>query len=229
MTAGSGIQHSEMFPLLRQDRDNTLELFQIWLNLPAKNKMTNPHFSMFWSEQIPQIRLDGDRVHINLIAGTWGDTTALSPPPESWASRLESEIGIWLIRILPGGTLSLPTTHAPASRMVYFFQGEGLLLNGTKVERSKGLSVDSRSQTELAAGGPEIEVLILQARPIGEPVVQHGPFVMNSRAEIRQAFEDYQNTQFGGWPWPQHEMAHGSALERFAKYPGGKIEKPEKP
>jgi redox-sensitive bicupin YhaK (pirin superfamily) len=85
-------------------------------------------------------------------------------------------------------------------------------MNGKKVEGSKGLSVDSRSQTELASGSAAIEVLILQARPIGEPVVQHGPFVMNTRAEIVQAFEDYKNTQFGGWPWPQDEMVHGSAL-----------------
>ncbi len=229
MTAGSGIQHSEMFPLLRQDDGNTLELFQIWLNLPAKNKMAKPHFSMFWSEEIPLIHLDGNRVHINLIAGTWGDTKALSPPPDSWASRPESEIGIWLIRLLPGGKLSLPTTQVPASRMVYFFQGEGLLLNGKKVEGSKGLSLDSRSQTELAGGNSAVEVLILQARPIGEPVVQHGPFVMNSRTEIVKAFEDYKNTQFGGWPWPQHEMVHGSALERFAKHPDGRIEKPTAP
>jgi redox-sensitive bicupin YhaK (pirin superfamily) len=227
MTAGSGIQHSEMFPLLRQDKGNTLELFQIWLNLPAKNKMTKPHFSMFWSEKIPQIHLDANRVHIHLIAGHWGATKALPPPPDSWASRPESDIGIWLIRILPGGKLSLPVTQAPASRMVYFFQGEGLLLNGKKVAGSKGLSLDSRSQAELAAGKSEVEVLILQARPIGEPVVQHGPFVMNTQAEIVQAFEDYRRTQFGGWPWPQDGMVHGPGFERFAKYPDGRIEKPK--
>lgn len=227
MTAGRGIQHSEMFPLLRQDGDNTLELFQIWLNLPAKSKMVKPHFSMFWSEDIPQLRLDGNRVHVNLIAGKWGDTTALSPPPDSWASRPESEIGIWLIRILPGGRLDLPVTKSSASRKFYFFQGEGLLLNGKRVESAKGLSLDSRSKTEIAAGESEVEVLVLQARPIGEPVVQHGPFVMNTRAQIAQAFEDYKTTQFGGWPWPQHEMVHGPGFERFAKYPDGRIEKPK--
>jgi redox-sensitive bicupin YhaK (pirin superfamily) len=226
MTAGSGIQHSEMFPLLRQEGGNVLELFQVWLNLPAKKKMTKPHFTMFWSEAIPQVRLDSDRVHINLIAGTWGDTMALAPPPDSWASQPENEVSVFLIRILPGGTLNLPTTHAPTTRMIYFFEGEGLLLNGRTVEGSKGLSVDSRSQTVLAAGAAAIEVLLLQARPIGEPVVQHGPFVMNSRAEIRQAFEDYQSTQFGGWPWPRHDMVHGPASERFAKYPDGTIERP---
>lgn len=227
MTAGSGIQHSEMFPLLRQEGGNTLELFQIWLNLPAKNKMVKPHFSMFWSEEIPQVSSDGDRVHISLIAGTWGDRKALAPPPDSWASGPENEIGIWLIRILPGGKLNLPPTRAPASRMLYFFQGEGLLLNGKEMERSKGFSLDSRSRTELAAGKSVIEVLILQARPIGEPVVQQGPFVMNTRAEILQTFEDYEATQFGGWPWPQREMVHGAGFGRFAKYPDGKIEKPK--
>jgi len=73
----------------------------------------------------------------------------------------------------------------------------------------------------------EIEFLILEACPIGEPVFQHGPFVMNTREEIVQTFNDYQKTQFGGWPWSRSDMIHGEKIERFAKYPNGKIEKPD--
>ncbi len=226
MTAGSGIQHSEMFPLLRDDVENHLELFQIWLNLPARSKMVEPHFAMFWSEQIPQLHFDDGRVHVNLIAGSWEDRKALDPPPDSWASRPESQVGIWLIRILPGGTVRLPTAPSSATRMAYFFEGGGAMLNGIRVEGARGFQLDSQIPMELVAGESTTEVLVLQARAIGEPVVQHGPFVMNTQAEIRQAFDDYERTRFGGWPWPEREMVHGPGLERFAKYPDGRIERP---
>jgi len=91
---------------------------------------------------------------------------------------------------------------------------------------AKDSSLDSLRLSPLS-GKSAVDVLILQARPIGEPVVQQGPFVMNTRAEIMKAFEDYRATQFGGWPWPQDDMVHGPGLERFAKYPDGRTEKPK--
>jgi hypothetical protein len=68
--------------------------------------------------------------------------------------------------------------------------------------------------------------LILEAKPIDEPVVQYGPFVMNSREDIMRTIQDYQQTQFGGWSWPRQDMFHGGKIEKFAKYPDGKIDKP---
>jgi len=78
----------------------------------------------------------------------------------------------------------------------------------------------------IAAGDRETEFLLLQARPIGEPVVQHGPFVMTSREEIRQAFADYQRTGFGEWPWPSDSVVHAREEGKFAKYADGHVERP---
>lgn len=225
MTAGSGLQHSEMFPLLKQDEENTLELFQIWLNLPAKSKMVKPHFKMLWSEDIPKITLDSG-ARVTVVAGNWGDVKPPSPPPDSWASQPESDIQIWLIRMKPNTEVQLPRGKEGTLRTVYFFEGPNLKLNETALREKTGISTSAAQAQTLKNGAGESEVLILQARPIGERVVQYGPFVMNSEAEIRQTIMDYQRTQFGGWPWTAAEMVHGPEIRRFAKYPDGRIETP---
>jgi redox-sensitive bicupin YhaK (pirin superfamily) len=226
MTAGSGVQHSEMFPLLKQDAENTMELFQIWLNLPKKNKMVPPHFTMFWNEKIPVLNLDNDKVKLTIVAGEYQGTKALPPPPDSWASQPGSDTAVWLLKIKPGGSFTIPATHAETARSLYVFEGSGLKINSQSIAPKSGINVDAGQDLKLQATGAEVEILMLQAKPIGEPVVQHGPFVMNSQAEIRQTMIDYQQTQFGGWNWAKHDMVHGPKIERFAKYPDGRIEKP---
>ena len=73
-------------------------------------------------------------------------------------------------------------------------------------------------------GSQESELLMLQARPIGEPVAQYGPFVMNTQEEIHQAFADYRRTEFGGWPWASNDPVHPREAGRFAKHADGRIE-----
>jgi quercetin 2,3-dioxygenase len=80
--------------------------------------------------------------------------------------------------------------------------------------------------TVTATTDAPVEILMLQARPIGEPVVQHGPFVMNDRAGIEQAFRDYERTKFGGWPWPSDAPTHPRDQERFARHVDGRVETP---
>jgi quercetin 2,3-dioxygenase len=226
LTAGAGIQHSEMFPLLKQDSENTVELFQIWLNLPAVSKMVKPDFTMLWNEKIPRISLDEGRAELTLIAGEFNGKKPLSPPKNSWASRHEAEVAIWLLKMKKGSTVELPTTSIAIGRTLYFFEGKQLTINSEDLNSKTGVEVESNKICILEALESDIEVLILQSKSIGEPIFQHGPFVMNTREEVVQTFEDYNKTQFGGWPWPRNDMVHGSKPERFAKFPDGHVEKP---
>lgn len=227
MTAGGGVQHSEMFPLLKTDAPNTLELFQIWLNLPKASKMVAPHFKMLWNEKIPKVSMDSQKADVTLIAGEFAGQKPPTPPPNSWAAHPESQTLILLIKLQPQGQILLPTTEQLVSRSVYFFLGKGLKVNGQTVEDTHGFVLDSTIPTTLAATDSEVEVLLLQAKSIGEPVVQYGPFVMNSKEEIVKTIQDYQQSQFGGWPWPKDDMVHGEKIERFAKRPDGTVERPE--
>lgn len=230
MTAGKGVQHSEMFPLLHQDQENTVELFQIWLNLPKINKMSEPYFKMFWKEQIPEITIDEGKAKIQIIAGEFAEVSAIEPPPNSWASKKDC-VTIYLVKINKAGKVNFKAVPTNVNRSLYFFSGENLAC--TSGEKKQIIGERSCIELESTAdiiiennSNSEIELLFLQAQIINEPVTQYGPFVMNTREEIIKAFDDYQKTQFGGWPWPRPDMVHGSKIERFAKYPDGRIEKP---
>lgn len=227
LTAGRGVVHSEMFPLLREDQDNPLELFQIWLNLPARSKMVAPHFLMFWHEQIPRLLLDDGKAEVMLVAGHLGDVTALAPPPGSWAADPRSEVCIWTLSLAPGARLNLPAHSAGLNRSLFFFKGSRLNLSGTHFTRPIGLQLRSDAEALLVNEGDDlVELLLLQGRPIDEPVAQHGPFVMNTRQELQQAFMDYQRTQFGGWPHASHSPVHARDAGRFAVHVDGREERP---
>ncbi len=225
LTAGKGIVHCEMFPLLDKAGPNPVELFQIWLNLPRANKMVDPHFSMFWADDIPTVKAPG--VEVSLVAGQLGDVRAPRPPPQSWASAADSDLAIWTGKLQPEAKWTLPPAKPGTNRMLYFFAGSKLTVGKTVVHRGNGVRLRPDVEVPLINGEGEGEFLILQGRPIGEPVVSYGPFVMNSQAEIKQAFMDYQSTQFGGWPWKTDDPVHTREQGRFAKHADGKIEKRE--
>ena len=225
MTAGAGVQHSEMFPLLHKDQQNTMELFQIWLNLPKKNKMVKPHFKMLWADTIPLIQSSDKLTSVSLICGNYQGKIFQAAPPDSWASNKENAVNILLIKVKPGGEFIYPASSPVTNRTLYFFEGKEMTLNAEKIAAKTALMLDSQRELNIQATSSEIECLLLEARPIGEPIVQHGPFVMTTREEIVETFKDYQRTEFGGWPWPKTDMVHGEKIEKFAKYPDGKIER----
>ena len=224
LTAGAGIQHAEMFPLVHRDRDNPLELFQIWLNLPAADKMAPPHFAMFWADEVPTVS-PAAGVSVTLVAGALDGVAPPSPPPHSYASNPESDVAIWTIRLAPGASWILPPAARGSSRFLYFFAGRALHVSGTPVPEPALIALDPDAAVRLEAAGSEIELLMLQGKPIAEPVAQHGPFVMNTRAELQQAFADYQRTQFGGWPWSGADPVNGRE-GRFARQTDGSVERP---
>jgi redox-sensitive bicupin YhaK (pirin superfamily) len=230
MTAGRGIVHSEMFPLLRGTESNPLELFQIWINLPKADKFVEPHFSMFWDSQVPKLRFGGagrPEAEITLIAGELAGARAPAPPPHSWAARQDSDTAIWTLRMDPGARVELPPAAHPGSlRTLYFFAGNTLRVNEQEVSAKVALGLRSSSAVTLEAGAAPVDCLLLQARPIAEPVSHYGPFVMNTQSEIRDAIADYQRTQFGGWPWPSDAPVHPRSETRFARHADGRIERP---
>ena len=223
LTTGSGIQHSEMFPLIRNDRDNPLELFQIWLNLPPESKMVPAYFRMLWSEEIPTVS-PAEGVEVDVIAGALEGHTAPAPPPDSWGSHPTGDLAIWLVRIEAGATWTMPAAGEGINRMLHFFDGPSADVAGTRIGPARGVQVRSEDDIEIHAPAGRIELLLLQGRPIGAPVFQLGPFVMNTPEELQRAFDDYRETGFGGWPWLRPDPVHERSDGRFALHADGTVE-----
>ena len=228
LTTGGGVMHAEMFPLLNSEAGNTLELFQIWLNLPPESKMVPAHFAMLWGEDIPTLR-PATGVSLDLIAGRLGEWVPPQPPPNSWASNPDSHLGIWLIRVDPGASWELPAGAAGLNRMLHVFMGDDLEVAGHRVSSSTGVQVRSDLGVPIHNHGAPAEILLLQGRPIGAPVFQMGPFVMNTPEQLRQAVQDYHRTQFGGWKWDGRSPVHPREQGRFARHADGRIEQRDMP
>jgi hypothetical protein len=200
--------------------------------------MVPPHFTMFWGGEIPRATLRDSAGRVTEIVVVAGELRAagsgalltgapLAPPPDSWAARPEADVAIWTLRMAPGAHWTLPAARAGgARRMLYFFSGASIAIDGERVEGRVAIEVAAERDLELASGDATSELLLLQGRPIGEPVVQHGPFVMSTQAEIVQTFADFRQTQFGGWPWPSEAPVHGTTPQRFARRPDGREDRP---
>lgn len=229
LTAGRGIVHAEMFPLLDTAAPNPLELFQIWLNLPARHKMADPHFTMFWSQHVPRVRLadaQGRHTEVTCIAGRLAAAgEPLPPPPSSWAAQPDADVAIWTLQLQPHAQWTLPAARgAGTRRMLYAFKGTGVTVDGQPVPDTAAIELHAAQAAVLVNGPQAAQFLLLQGRPIGEPVAQYGPFVMNTEQELRQAFADYQRTQFGGWPFADNAPVHGPDPARFARHADGRLD-----
>jgi redox-sensitive bicupin YhaK (pirin superfamily) len=187
---------------------------------------------MFWAGKIPRLSVKdaaGRTTEIATVAGPLeGADAPLPPPPDSWAAQPQSDVAIWTITMEPGARWTLPAaTGEGTQRRLYFFKGKSTQVAGREVQPASVIELKADAPVELVNGDTPGEFLLLQGKPVGEPVVQYGPFVMNTQAEIMQTMQDYRRTQFGGWPWPDSAPVHGTDPARFAKHPGGREEKPE--
>jgi redox-sensitive bicupin YhaK (pirin superfamily) len=230
MTAGAGVVHSEMFPLIDEVDPNPTELFQIWLNLPAADKLVDPYFTMIWSEDTPVITETDDQgrtAAITVVVGPLHGRTPTAPPPDSWASKEHAEVAIWHVTLDPGASWELPATiHPETNRALYAFAGSFVDVGEERLDAGRGAIVATDRAMRLTAGPDGVEVLVMTGRPIAEPIAQYGPFVMNTNAEIHQTMIDYQRTGFGGWPWASDDPVHPSASGRFAIHADGRRNEP---
>jgi len=227
MTAGKGIQHSEMFPMLEEDKGNPLEIFQVWLNLPKASKFVEPHFKMLWQDMVPEVTHteDGKTTRVNVIAGQLGEVKAPSPTPDSWAANPDHGVVVFTIKMDANATWKLPSADKQQlNRTLYFYKGDSIELAGQKIANNHLIKLNPNEDMLIKNGDKDGYFLLLQGKPINEPVARYGPFVMNTEAEIQEAFSDYRRTQFGGWPWPNQEQVHDRDKGRFALHADGREE-----
>mmetsp|Transcript_48921 Transcript_48921/g.52828 ORF Transcript_48921/g.52828 Transcript_48921/m.52828 type:complete len:420 (+) Transcript_48921:175-1434(+) len=265
MTAGKGIVHGEMFPLVSSETKNALQFFQIWLNLPSSKKMVEPSFAMAWAKEVPQWMSQDGLCKVTVWAGDYFlgpnnnnkeneddndyneiiETNQTKPPPDSWASEPENDVAVLRIVVQPGGKMMLPKANTSSSsseeddgvtqinRSMYLVEGghdgrtgniqiDGQTIRTPRVCITMDATKDVSLELPIEATTPT-EFLVLQGKPIEEPVVQHGPFVMNTEQEIRQTFSDYRQTKFGGWPWTRDDMVFPQDKGRFALVDGIEI------
>ncbi len=185
MTAGRGVIHSE----LPEQEEGVMEGFQLWLNLPGRDKMCAPWYQDFPAEQIPVWR--GPGLQVQVIAGRCGS----GPGAVEGAMQREATAPLYLdIHLDTGARFEqpMPATH---NAFVYVYRGElSIGERAVPVQRMALLANTPDSDgVRLQAGDAPTRALLIAGRPLGEPIAQYGPFVMNSEAELRQAFRDYQS------------------------------------
>jgi len=225
LTTGAGIEHSEMFPLLNDDKPNHIGLFQIWLNLPKAKKRAKPFFSMAWNEDVPEKAFGepGKQAVVRMIGGSFMGMTSVPPPPDSYASDPRSELVVATFKLQPEAKITLPAASASdINRALYFYLGSGISVDSTEVkEKVSMIKLRADREVEITALGSDLcEMLLLQGRPLNEPVVQQGPFVTNSREELVDVYNRYRRTQFGTWKWGRRDPVFARSETRFLSREG---------
>lgn len=189
MTAGSGLIHSEVSSESFKKAGGREELLQLWMNLPARLKMTKPRYFGLQEEDIPSLSLDAGKVKIQLISGEWeGRKGAVDSLTDLHISRVNMQRG------------STFSTSIPAERTIFFYVVRGAVtVNGQEANMHKLVEFTHEGDTLAVQAHEEAILLLGHATPFNEPVVSHGPFVMNTQQEIMQAIRDYQMGKMGEW------------------------------
>ena len=187
MTAAAGLLHEEFHSENYARRGGPFEMIQLWVNLPARDKMSAPGYQSITAGQIPTVDLPNDAGTARIIAGAYGNANG--------AARTFTPMNVWDLRLRAGHSLAiaLPDGHTTA-----LFVLRGSLRVGAHTVRAAELAVLEREGTQFAVEITEDTVaLLLSGEPLNEPIVGHGPFVMNTREEIVQAMRDFSSGKFG--------------------------------
>jgi redox-sensitive bicupin YhaK (pirin superfamily) len=180
MKAASGVIHSEM----PQQSEGLMRGFQLWINLPAAEKMTDPVYQEFPPETIPVVEVDGQRVR--LISGTYGGKKGPIEDPHTQVQYLDVA--------LDANRRFTHTLNPSLSAFVYVFEGDATLAGNALPQHSLGV-LSAGEELEITAGGHGARFILVAGRPLKEPIVQYGPFVMTTRQEIEQAIADYHDNR----------------------------------
>ena len=191
MTAASGILHEEFHSKDFSQKGGTIEMVQLWVNLPAKDKMAAPGYQTLLNQDIPVVPLADNAGQVRVIAGNYGG--------HAGPARTFSPINVWDMKLNAGHTTTLQVEEGHTLAVVMLHGA--ILVNGEQIVRETQMVLLDRAgdSITLEANG-DVSLLVLSGEPIDEPIVGYGPFVMNSEAEIQQAFRDFNSGQFGAMP-----------------------------
>jgi redox-sensitive bicupin YhaK (pirin superfamily) len=189
MTAGSGIIHSELSSDEFKKNGGGIEMLQLWLNLPAQFKNAAPNYIGLQKDQVPTLTLQNGKVEVNLVSGAWEQTKA---PIQSLA-----DVHLSTIKLNEGAQLDVTIA---AERTVLFYVIKGNIQVNNETAETHDLVEFNKEGDMITIQAQENTLLLLgHALPNNEPIVAHGPFVMNTQEEIRQAFVEYQQGKLGVW------------------------------
>ncbi|GGG26504.1 pirin family protein [Pontibacter amylolyticus] len=189
MTAGSGLIHAEVSSDKFKQEGGPLEILQLWFNLPAEHKMTAPKYIGLQKDQIPTVQLDNGKVRVHVVSGSWGEVQA---PIQNL-----SDIHMVSMELQKGGEFIY---NIPSERNIFFYVVRGAVkVNGETAEKLTLVEFANEGKEVKVEATEDAYILFGHAHPFNEPVVSHGPFVMNTEQEIQEAFRDYQMGKMGTW------------------------------
>lgn len=186
-------------------------------------------FRMLWRNEIPLIKIGtpNKEARIKLIAGKFNDYIALEPNPDSWAYDLNNGVKIMLIEIDAESEIFLEGGKKSLFQMLYAFDANNYLIDQDEYIGEKIFKLVDKKNIKLKGIIGTSKFLLVEGMPINEPVYAYGPFVMNTEEAVLQAYKDFRDYQFGGWPFDKTDPVHGKETGRFAKFPDGRIELPK--
>lgn len=187
MTAAAGILHDEFHSPAFTRTGGSLEMAQLWVNLPAKDKMSAPKYQNIKAQAIPVVPLTDEAGTVRVIAGNYNGV--------SGAASTFTELDVWDVRVNANKSAHF---NFPAGRTLSVVVLKGAVTaNGETITSGELAILDTHGETLSVKATEDSKLLLLSGEPIDEPIVGHGPFVMNSKAEIQQAFQDFSSGRFG--------------------------------
>jgi len=189
MTAASGIQHIEQFSSEFRESGGPFEMVQLWVNLPAKDKMSAPRYQSLLNEDIPKVILDDQTSYIRIVAGELNQTTGIA--------KTFTAMNVFDIHLMKDQQITLPAAEG-ATTLIYLRKGKVQFSSDEESLEEQAMAVMSSLGTGVQIKALEnCDLLFLSAQPLNEPINGQGPFVMNSYDEILQAYDDIKTGKFG--------------------------------